>query len=364
MNLNTVMSRLVPWYQSGTCVYLTSAPGRGKSETIEGAAALIGKALGKNLGVVVVNGGNLTTMDAIGFGLPVHLPATDKTAAYSIMRFSDPFFWVTDEGKRLSELDGGILYIDEADKMATEVKKIMGEGALSGRFGPHRLPPGWVVWMSGNRTKDRSGATKELDHLINRRMQIEITDDLDSLMTWMEANEITPLVKAFTKTNPQIVFTEGVPEKQGPWCTPRSLVKADRYLQLLAKHNGNAKTPDDPTTIEEVAGMIGDGAAAQLFAFIKLEAEMPTYESIVKDPKGVKVPGKPDAQMLVVYSLAHRIKPDDADSVVTYVRRFPKEFGATFAHSAASRDFKLLQTAAFRDWVKDNSSLLTSMAIK
>lgn len=353
MNLNTVLARLSPWYQSGLSVYLTSPPGRGKTTVIEEAPAIIAKDLNKTMGLVVINGGNLTVMDVMGFGLPKHFDD------HSEMVFSEPPFFRTSEGKRLKEYDGGIIYVDEADKMSTEVKKVVGEGALSGRFGFHNLPKGWVVWMSGNRAKDRSGSTKELDHLINRRMQVEVTDDLNSLIIWMDGHGVSPLAMAFTQQNPHIVFEE-MPKEQGPWCTPRSLVRADKYMQLLAKANGG-QYPEDPSTIEEIAGVMGTGAAMQYFAFIKLENEMPKYEEIVKAPDKVKVPTKPDAQMLVVYNLAHRVTIDEATPIVDYVRRFPKEFGATFAHSAARRDFKLVLTPAFQKWVKENSSLLTAI---
>lgn len=362
MNLNTVLNRLPTWYQSGECYLLTSPPGRGKSTTIEAAPRVIEKALGYpawSLGLVVVNGGNLTTMDTLGFGLPRHYEATETTPAHSEMVFSDPFFWRTEEGKRLNEYKGGILFVDEADKMAVEVKKVVGEGALSGRFGPHRLPKGWVVWMAANRAKDRSGSTKELDHLINRQCQIQVDDDVRSLIDWMDANDVSPLVKAFTEQNPQVVLGD-TPEKQGPWCTPRSLVKADRYMQLLAKASG--EIPEDPTTVEEIAGRIGSGAAAQLFAFVKLEKEMPRYEDIVKNPDKVKVPSKPDGMMLVAYSLAYKVTAADAEPVITYMKRFPKEFATTFTQSASKRSFELLQQPAFRQWVKENASLLVALA--
>ncbi len=34
----------------------------------------------------------------------------------------------------------------------------------------------------------------------------------------------------YNDTNPQIIF-EPEPKEQGPWCTPRSLCAADRYIQ-------------------------------------------------------------------------------------------------------------------------------------
>ena len=213
--------------------------------------------------------------------------------------------------------------------------------------------------MAGNRQKDRSGSTKELDHLINRRLEIDIDDDLESWNQWAGKNEVTALTMAFANNNPQVVFTDGVPEKQGPWCTPRSLVEADRYMRIL--RGDSAVFPDDALTMEDVAGMIGQAATAQLFAFVKLEREMPKFEEIIADPTGVKVPQKPDASMLVLFNLAHRVDMATIDPVVEYVSRMPEEFGVIFGKTAVQRNNQLLTSKGMTAWVKKNASLMTQI---
>jgi hypothetical protein len=353
VNLNTVITRMPFWYESKKCMYLTSAPGRGKTTTIIRAPEIIGKKTNLNLGVVVINGGLLTPMDAIGFGLPKHFEH------HSEMVFSDPFFFRTSEGKRLQEYDGGIIFVDEADKMDTDVKKCIGEAALSGRLGPHRIPEGWVIWMAGNTSKHRSGSTKELDHLINRRREIAITDDINAWDDWALANDVMPLTRAFANQNPSLVFTDDVPEKQGPWCTPRALVDADRYLQILQKDAG--KLPTDATTIEEISGEIGAATAAQYFGFVRLELEMPKFEKIVADPMGAKVPEKPDARMLVIYNLAHRVEAKTLGPVIKYIERMPKEFAVTFAKVAVKKNPELVIDPAMRTWSEQNASLMAAL---
>lgn len=362
MKLSSVIARIPGWYAAGKCVYLKSAPGRGKTSVLSSAPVLLSKATGKNIGMVLISGPLLTPADSIGYLVPRSVTTTDVDGVehkHMESVYTDPFWFRTEEGKRLDEYDGGIIIVDEADKMDVDVKKVIGEAALSGRLGPHRLPEGWIVWMAGNRQKDRSGSTKELDHLINRRMEIDITDDLESWQAWADVHGVTPLTKAFAAQNPNIVFSDGVPEKQGPWCTPRSLVEADDYLRVLTNDGGFI--PDDANTMEEIGGMIGDAGAAQLFAFVKLEREMPRFEDIVADPTKVKTPSKPDAQMLVCYNLAHRVGMQTCDAVLTYINRLPKEFGVIFGKAAVARDPKLITTAGFMKWIQDNSSLMAQI---
>jgi hypothetical protein len=212
--------------------------------------------------------------------------------------------------------------------------------------------------MAGNRYGvDRSGSTKELDHLINRRCEIPIQVDVDGWTNWANKNLVHPITIGFANTNPQIVFHAEVPKKQGPWCTPRSLVKADRYLQGKAQYNGG-EIKLDPTSNEIVAGIIGEGAQVQYVNSIKLAQQMPKFEDICRNPEKVKVPEAPDAAMLVCFNLAHRVDEKTAEPVIKYVERFPKEFAVTFARAACNRNAMLVTTKAFNAWSMRNSSLV------
>jgi hypothetical protein len=355
MNLTT-FARLAPkFYKSGQCIYLRSGPGRGKTTSIVEAIPRIAASVNKRLGISIVTGPNLTPGDTVGFGIPKH-GITSGGKPVDEMVFTLPFFWRTEEGKLLEEYDGGILFIDEADKMDVDIKKVVGEMALSGRCGPHRLPPGWVVWMAGNRVQDRSGSTRELDHLINRRLEIDITDDIASWENWALRHHVHPSIVAFGVSNPQIVFPEKLPEKQGPFCTPRSLVKAGELLVAMAEDGGDL--PVDPDAVESVAAGVGAAAAGQLFATLKLEADLPDLKTIVNAPTIARLPMAPDARMLVCYKLASVTDESNVTPVVTYIERLPADFAACYAKALVTRKPGLAPHKAIQDWCKRNSTLM------
>jgi len=363
MNLTT-FARLAPsYYLSGlgdpdnrACVYLRSGPGMGKTTTIKSVVPQIASKLGKRLGFVLINGPLLTPSDAVGYLVPQKQPDGRIESKYT-----EPFWWRTSEGNRLEEYDGGIIFVDEADKTDVDVKKVLGEMALSGRCGPHVLPDGWVVWMAGNRQGDRSGSTKELDHLINRRIEIDITPDLASWETWALKHGVHHTIVHFAASNPQIVFPEGVPDKQGPFCTPRSLVNLGRVLVTLGGNTGDI--PTDTDAVETAAGMIGQAAAAQLFASIRLDAELPKLETILGNPSAAKLPSAPDAQMLTCYKLAALATQQTLDPIVTYVQRLPADFSITFAKSLVTRVPMFAASPAILNWSKTNSAIMATMAL-
>jgi MoxR-like ATPase len=372
MKLNDILARLPLWFESGDCYVLEGPPGIGKTDTIALAPEIIKKKTNKHLGLVIVNGGNLSPGDTVGFGIPKHErvsyqegPRTGEATDRSIMVFTNPFFWKTDKssidegGKYLEDYpDGGIIFIDEFDKADVDIKKVLGEGAHSGRFGPHRLPPNWVVWMAGNTAEHRSGSTKNLDHLINRQCIIPVTPDLASWVDWAERNNVRASTITFASKNPQVVWADKMPDKQGPYCTARSLVKADRYIQLLLKHG---MPIDDGSALYEIAGRIGQSATGQMMSFIRLEGEVPDYADVIANPMTAKVSEKVDAQMLTAYTLAHTVLAKDAENVIKYINRLNKEFASTFARAAVKRDFKLAMVPAFNKWAMSNAHLMNEI---
>lgn len=351
MKLNDILKRAVFWYQSGVCIYLRGPVGRGKTTVIEQVPAMLSRTLGGRYGFVCLSGPLLTPTDGIGYLMPHVVDGRMES------KFTEPFWFRTSEGKHLTEYDGGIILVDEADKMDTDVKKCIGEAALSGRLGPHVIPKGWVIWMAGNRAEDRSGSTKEYDHLINRRKEINVDDDLQSLEDFMARTEVHPAFITFAHTNPVVVF-EDPPPVPGPWCTPRSLCRLAAYAAQLSQ---DGEIPLDPLFKEEAEGMVGAGAAMQLFATLELQKVMPKFEDIVKSPKSAKVPESPDAQMMVCFTLAAKADAGNLDALITYIERMPPEFTITFGRAAVTRDVNLVTTKAFGEWTKRNAPLMMAI---
>jgi hypothetical protein len=358
VKLNTFEQRFPAYASSGLSIELISAPGRGKSQTIRRCRDRMSELDGEEWGYAELFLATQTPPDLIGFQFKGEITYDGK--AFAITDPTAPSWFITETNKPVFAYKRGILHLEEFGQGQTDVKAAAAELLLNRRIGKWRLPDGWIVIASSNRTSDRSGVTKSLDFIINRRKEIHVDDDLQSWLDWALTSGVMPLTMAFAAQNPHIVFSDGVPEKQGPWCTPRSLVMADKDLQSLAKFN-NGELPVDDLAMEDVSGTIGAAAAAQYFAFVRLEREMPKFEDIVAKPTVVNVPDRPDAQMLVCYNLAHRIDETTADAVVQYMERFDKEMGVIFIKAATQRNYKLLSTPSFRKWCSTNASIMAAV---
>lgn len=369
MKLATFIDRAPTYFRAGKSYHLRSGPGRGKTTVMRALPARLSAITGKRVGIVILNGALMKPTDDTGYLFPV------QRDGEAHCMFTKPHWWHTDEGFPLEHYDGGgIIFVDEEDKMDVDVKKSIGEMAQSKRIGAHILPPGWVVWFAGNRRKDRSGSTKELDHLINRRCEIDIDDDLDGWTKWAETHRtykgpedkvgtpFHPVGIAFANHNANIVFNPEPPKEQGPFCTPRSLTECIEHLSYFADDKG--RLPFDPVATKEAAGFIGHDAATQLMATIQLEYELPKLEDIVCSPNSAPVPPRADGQMLVAYSLAYRTDHHNVQAVITYLSRFPAEFAVLYARTATTRDATLLNTDTFDQWCRDNASLMQAVSTR
>lgn len=366
MNLAQLETRLVPLYLSsvapgGGPPEILSDPGIGKTSTTETVAQRLEQAFaGKRFGYVSINGASVTLSHATGYLI------LDGDGDRS--KFSKPDWWFKTRnadnsfcGDGLEAFDGGVIIIDESDKLGVDEKKIMGEGALSKILGSHPLPPGWCIWFLGNYPKNRSGSTKQLDHLINRVKRIHIKFDLDAWDAWAERSGLLPEVRNFAKEN-VLLMPEPAPEEQGPWCTPRSLHQCDIDLQTQMRVVNSPVPLTDPLTQEEMAGRIGTAAAAMLMAQLKLGQALPPYEEILANPDTAPVPSKPDALRLSSYRLAYLVKPKELDPIMRYVKRMKmEEFQIIFGKNLITKDVKCITNPAFVQWAKTKMQLIALM---
>lgn len=354
----TELKRVLPsMLNSGVSYELVSAPGRGKSEFIEQLIKQLSARDGEPWGLSTLFLATMTPPDLIGYLFKGERTYEGKTV--TITDPTLPMWMMSSEGLPLWHYKRGILFLDEFGQAQTDVKAAAAELMRVGQVGTWRIPPGWTVIAASNRMSDRSAVTKSLDQVINRRLEVIITDDLQSWENWAFESGIDPLFISFANQYPNVVFSEGVPEKQGPWCTPRSLVMLSRVLDTLRDDKG--RLPVDKLAVELAGGMIGQAGAAQLFAHIRLGHEMPDYADIVKDPMKCKVADKPDANILITYNLAARVSVEDIDPVVKYMMRLPKEFAVTFAKAACNRVPALIHSKAIEDWAQKNSTLMVAV---
>jgi len=334
---------------------LVSGPGLGKSSINEQAAAEMSIELGQPVGYIPFFLSTVEPPDVRGFGIPEKLPGGERRMVYTKapwMPGGDNGF-IAEGGQVRRAKAGevapfGIVNLDEFRQAGLDTQKPAAELFLNRRVGESFLPDGWMVTACSNRESDRSGVQRELAFITNRRMVIKIEPNLDAWVTWAEKQAVHPLAIAFARTKPGTVFADTVPEKPGPFCTPRSLVMCSQLIGEL----------DMGTFTECAVGLIGEGAAGEFVAFLRVAEQLPKFEDIVKDPKNVPVPTRPDASYAAMQMIAHRVDEKTAVAAFTYLSRMQKEFQVAGLRGTFNRVPNVVRSPEFASWLRDNKSLV------
>jgi hypothetical protein len=363
MYLKELFNVLPKYMDANVPVEVGSQPGAGKSESIDQIVDRLSRRDGFPWGVAKCFIATLSPVDINGYLVPGAIQTkNEETGVVETTRISEftmPTWMISTEGKPMNSYRRGLVVFDEWDKGDPDTKKASAEVLLNGRAGRHVLHHGISRIALVNRIQDRSGSTKNFDFIINRRGELTVSTELSGWNEWAMTNAIDPLFVAFADKNPDVVFSNTLPETQQPFCTPRSFVKLSKILPSFTDNKG--KLIHDATTTEVATGWIGVAAATKMMQWILLRNESPDFEDIIKDPEGTRIPDRPDAKLMVCYEVAHKVDKKSMGKAITYIGRFPAEFAVTFAKASTRRDYDLINVPAMTSWVAKNASLLNAI---
>lgn len=315
------------------CVEVESGPGVGKSQMVQ----QITEELKAEWEVPVKFSPEFLSTreqpDVAGYAIPSKDPVDGS--AIMVRTFAP---WMPRKG----DPEYGIILLDEFRQAPPEVQKPAAELMLNGRVGESQLSINYFVMAASNRESDRSGVHRSLAFIENRRMLIKIEPSLDAWVDWAEREKVHMYAIAFAKAHPHLVFQDKVPDKSGPFCTPRTLVQMSYLIDQLP----------EPLMVEAAMGYLGEGTGAMFIAFMRLVDELPSYEDVVKDPKKTLCPTKPDACYACVQMLAYKLQPRHIDQVFTFIMRMRKEFQISGLQACLRQHPTIVNTTEFINWVK------------
>lgn len=320
-------------------IELVSGPGLGKSEGVKQAGEILSQHLGQPFTVKPFFLTTIDPPDMRGFGLPGR--DTDGTP---IMQFTKAPW-----APRVGDSEFGFVFLDEFGQAEHDVAKPAAELLLGGRVGETTLPITYMVIAASNRESDRSGVGRSLAFIDNRKMQVQIQPDLDAFLDWGERQGIHHGALSFAKSHPGLVFKDSVPDKPGPFCTPRTLVQTSYLIDAL---------PRD-MFLEAATGYLGKGTAAEFMTHMNVVDALPEWEDIVRSPDTAKLPdNRPDTTYAAMMLVSNRVDGRTAKPAFHYLKRMGKEYQVAGLKKVLARCPTMVQTPDFALWLRENKELV------
>jgi len=243
-----------------------------------------------------------------------------------------------------------LLFLDELNAAPPLVQAACYQLILDRKIGDYTLPKDCVVVAAGNRETDRAVTSRMPSPLANRFVHINFEVDLDDWVAWALAHNIKSEIIAFVRFRPELLFKfDPSRNNEKAFPTPRSWQFTSEILE--------ANEVED-IEYELVTGIVGEGAATELTAFLRIYRDLPEPDVILMAPDKAVVPADPATLYAVCGALPARAGEQTFTRLVKYANRLPTEFSVLLIRDCIKKDAKLVKTKAFIGWASKHSDVL------
>lgn len=285
------------------------------------------------------------------------LPMVDKEAG--VARWLPPDFLPKSKSKK-----SGILFLDEINAAPPSIQASAYQLILDRKVGSYTLPPNWVVIAAGNRVSDRSVAYKLPSALANRFTHLEISPDTDEWVQWALTNEIDPLIIAFIKSQPSMLFQFDPQRLPIAFPSPRSWAFASNLMEL--RHH------DIFLYLSSLQGTIGNAAKEQFRTFIEYENDVPNVEDILEG-RYYEAPNPNQLDILyiifanIITALLKNMTEDRVSNFFSYAMQYDNTIAADYSTlllrelleqaKISKQIYKIMNVNAYNEWLKVNADI-------
>ena len=249
---------------------------------------------------------------------PDFLPPTDSTALYLV---------------NLEELPSGVPMVQAALFQLVRDRKC----------GEYELPEGASLMACGNRESDRGVTHRMPTPLASRFVHLEIKVDPSDWCEWGAANGIAPETLFFIQLRPELLHVFDPQSREAAFACPRTW----EFVSNVVNQRGSL----DPAAERALfRGAVGEAAAVEFSAFLKVWRELPHPRAVIDDPENADVPQNASALIALCGSLYRMADDVNLGSIVSYAMRLRREVGEFLVGSCVRREPALQHTDAFIRW--------------
>ena len=216
-----------------------------------------------------------------------------------------------------------VWFLDDLGQATPAVQSSFMQLLLARRVNGHKLPDCVTFVAATNRRTDRAGVSGILEPVKSRFTSIvQLEADLDEWCQWALANDLPVELVAFIRFRPSLLskFEASSDLTNSP--LPRTWANAAKLLKLNL-----------PAALEQqaIAGAVGEGAAAELMAFLRMFRDLPNIDAILLNADGELLPDSPAALYATATALAARATEANFGQVARYAERLMEEARGEFA---------------------------------
>ncbi|MXW87953.1 MAG: AAA family ATPase, partial [Boseongicola sp. SB0667_bin_21] len=233
-----------------------------------------------------------------------------------------------------------LINLEELPSAVPMVQAALYQLVLDRKVGEYELPEGASLIACGNRESDRGVVHRMPTPLASRFVHLEILVDADDWLAWGAANGIAPEVLFFVSMRPELLHCFDAQSKEKAFCCPRTWEMVSTIVTRRAGLDAGVERA-------LFRGTVGEAAAVEFSAFLRVWRELPHPKAVLDDPGNAAVPENASALIALCGSLYRMADDVTLDAIVTYARRLRREVGEFLVGSCIRRDPDLQRSPAF-----------------
>ena len=211
------------------------------------------------------------------------------------------------------------------------------------KCGEYELPEGASIMACGNRQSDRGVVHRMPTPLASRFVHLEIKVDASDWCAWAAANGIAPEVLFFIEYEPELLHRFDPQSREAAFACPRTW----EFVSNIVNQRGNL----DPGVERALfRGAVGEAAAVEFSAFLKVCRELPHPRAVLNDPGNADIPKNASALMALCGALYKLASDVTLDAIVTYATRLRREVGESLVGACVRHEPALQRSPAFIRW--------------
>ena len=164
------------------------------------------------------------------------------------------------------------------------------------KCGEYELPEGASLMACGNRQADRSVVHRMPTPLASRFVHLEIKVDAPDWCAWAAGSGIAPEVLFYIQMRPDMLHQFDPQSREAAFACPRTW----EFVSNIVNQRGVL----DPGVERALfRGAVGEAAAVEFTAFLKVWRELPHPKAVIDDPENAGIPDNASALMALCGSL-------------------------------------------------------------
>lgn len=240
----------------------------------------------------------------------------------------------------------GVLIVEELSDATMDMQNPLCRVILDRYAGQMKLSDELFIIATGNRTEDRSGASRLSTKLANRMRVLTFEENVDDWIDWAASHGVPAVLRQFIRWRPNLLSDFDPKRPINP--TPRSWEDVSRIPDTLPRG----------VFFAHCEGAVGSGAAGEYCGFLEIYNDLPDYEEIVAHPDTAPVPTNPSVLYAVVAKIIDGVDGKKFSSMYPFIKRMPPEFVVQCCNECRKASVEVQKTKEFRDFCLDNASLI------